>query len=135
MKKPAVKTAGFRGKIMDPVNTLVCVAAVAWTGQIVLGWLQIRCFNQAIAALADKGQVRIGRSAGRFKPRVVLAISVSEEGIINDNFIMRGLTVFSRPRSQEELTGRKLSEIQPEVIFPANKALQEALALAILNKR
>lgn len=120
---------------MEPVNALICVAAVAWTTQIVLGWFQIARFNQALATLSASGRVRLGRSAGRFRPRVVLALAVSDEGQITGNFIMRGLTVFAQPYTESRLMGRTVEEIAPEIIFPANKALQEALRLAISNKR
>ncbi|MEY8769412.1 transcriptional regulator GutM [Erwinia sp. ACCC 02193] len=120
---------------MDPVNSLICVAALAWTTQIVLGWLQINRFNRALALLSECGRVRIGRSAGRFKPRVVLALAIGDEGRITGNFVIKGLTVFANPYSEERLTGAMLDDIRPEVIFPANKSLQEALALAISNKR
>lgn len=119
---------------MDPVNALVCAAAAAWSAQIALGWLQINRFNRALSALASDGHVRIGRSAGRFRPRVVLAMAVSDSGIITGNFVMKGLTVFARPYSEGTLNHKLLSEIRPEVIFPANKALSEALALAISNR-
>ena len=120
---------------MDSVTALISVAIAAWVGQIALGWLQINHFNQALSALADKGHVRLGRSQGRFKPRVVLAIGTNDEGRIIDNFVMQGLTVFSRPRNESRLNGRVLSEICPEEMFPANQALQQALKLAIANKR
>jgi len=120
---------------MDPVNSLICVAALAWAIQIALGWLQINRFNRALASLSDNGRVRIGRSTGRLKPRVVLALAVSDEGRITGNFVMKGFTVFSTPYSEKRLTGGMLDEIRPEVIFPAHKSLQQALALAISNKR
>lgn len=120
---------------MDPVNSLLGVAALAWTTQIALGWLQINRFNRALASLSSSGRVRIGRSAGRFKPRVILALAVSDEGRITGNFVMKGFTVFSSPYSEERLTGSMMNEIRPEALFPANKSLQEALALAISNKR
>lgn len=120
---------------MDPVNTLICLAGVAWLGQIVLGWLQIRHFNQALADLADNGSISIGRSAGRFKPRVVVVLSLDDDMRITGNFMMKGLTVFSRPRAERALTGKLLSEIRPEIMFPRNKSVQQALALAISNKR
>lgn len=50
------------------------------------------------------------------------------------NFVMKGLTVFARPYTETALCNKVLSEIQPEVIFPTNKALCEALSLAISNK-
>lgn len=120
---------------MDPVNALICVAALAWTAQIGLGWLQINRFNRALAALSNDGRVRIGRSAGRFKPKVILAMAVSDEGKVTGNFVMKGLTVFARPYTETALCNKVLNEIQPEVIFPTNKALCEALSLAISNKR
>ncbi|MEN4582727.1 transcriptional regulator GutM [Pantoea agglomerans] len=120
---------------MDPVNALICAAAIAWTAQIGLGLLQINRFNQALAVLSNDGHVRIGRSAGRFKPRVILAMSVSDDGRVTGNFVMMGLTVFARPYTETALCNKVLSEIQPEVIFSANKSLCEALSLAISNKR
>lgn len=120
---------------MDPVNALICMAAAAWVGQIALGWQQINRFNQAIGTLSKSGQICIGRSAGRFKPRIILALAVSDEGRITGNFVIKGLTVFARPYSDNTLTGKTLSELHPETLFPANKALREALTLAISNKR
>lgn len=120
---------------MDPVNTFVCVAGIAWAGQIALGWMQIRRFNRALSELANDGRVGIGRSSGRFTPRVVMALSISEEGRITGNFVMKGMTVFSRPFTENRLNGLLIGEIMPEVIFPKNKAACKALALAISIKR
>lgn len=120
---------------MDSVNALVCVAAVAWAGQIALGWMQINRFNRALATLSDNGKVRIGRSAGRFKPRTVLALAVNDEGRISGNFVMKGLTVFSKPRTEARLNNTMLNDLCPGDIFPADKALREALMIAISNKR
>lgn len=120
---------------MEPVNALIVSAALAWIGQIALGWLQINRFNRALTALSDYGVVKIGRSTGRFKPRVVLALAISEQGVITNNFVMKGFTVFSRPYAEATLNGIRLDEIRSEVIFPANKMLQEALTLAISNRR
>lgn len=120
---------------MDSVNVFIVVAAVAWMGQIALGWRQISCFNRALETLSQRGQVCIGRSTGRFKPRVILALAVNDDGRISDNLVMKGVTVFSRPASESALTGRRLDDLCPERLFPGHKALQEALTLAITNKR
>lgn len=118
---------------MDPVNTLLCLAAVAWSGQTALGWLQIQRFNRELATLSRRGHVRIGRSAGRFTPRVVLALSLDQDNKITGNFIMKGLTVFSRPVTEMKLHGLRLEEIKPEILFPKNKSIQQALTLAMAN--
>ncbi len=39
--------------------------------QLALGGWQIRQFNHAFDALCQRGRVGVGRSGGRFKPRVV----------------------------------------------------------------
>lgn len=119
---------------MDTVSAFVIIAAFAWISQIALGWFQIRVFNQSLSALADRGQVRIGRSLGKFTPRVVLALSMDSENCITDNFVMRGLTVFSKPKLEAQLIGLKLEEICPGSLFPKDKALRQALELAITNR-
>ncbi|WP_257211044.1 transcriptional regulator GutM [Erwinia amylovora] len=82
-------------------------------GQILLGWFQIQNFNRALAALGQTGQVVIGRSGGRFKPRVVLALSLDEEQRVTDNFVMKGVTILhARRMSQSEWL--VLNEIQPK---------------------
>lgn len=116
---------------MDTVNAFICVAGIAWCTQITLGWVQIRQFNRALSGLADGGHVWLGRSSGRFTPRVVLALSVSEEGRVTGNFVMQGLTVFSRPEAEHRLNGLLIDEILPDIIFPKNKPAREALTLAI----
>ncbi|MDR3434135.1 MAG: transcriptional regulator GutM [Rouxiella aceris] len=119
---------------MDPINAFLLLAGIAWSGQTALGWLQIRRFNRALSGLADHGVVRIGRSSGRFVPRVVMAISVDSQNRVTGNFVMKGLTVFSSPVSEPKLAGLQLAKISPDIIFPHNKALRQALTLAITNK-
>mgnify|MGYP002228608526 CR=1 FL=1 len=46
--------------------------------QLIFGGWQIRQFNRAFDALCQKGRVGVGRSGGRFKPRVVVAIALDE---------------------------------------------------------
>ncbi|CCP08418.1 transcriptional regulator GutM [Erwinia amylovora] len=119
---------------MDATNTLILLAVTAWVGQILLGWFQIQNFNRALAALGQTGQVVIGRSGGRFKPRVVLALSLDEEQRVTDNFVMKGVTIFARPANKPKLNGLCLIEIQPQILFPKSAATQQALALAISHK-
>lgn len=119
---------------MDAINTLILLAAIAWSGQIILGWFQIQHFNRSLAVLAQTGQVAMGRSGGRFKPRVVLALSLDDERRVVGNFVMKGVTIFARPLSEPKLNGLHLNEIQPQILFPKSAATQQALALAISHK-
>lgn len=119
---------------MAAMNTLIWLAVIAWLGQIVLGWLQLQNFNRALTVLAHTGQVTIGRSGGRFKPRVVLALSLDDQQRVIDNLVMKGITIFARPAHEPKLNGLRLNEIQPQILFPKSTATQQALALAISHK-
>jgi glucitol operon activator protein len=120
---------------MSLTTILVTLAAVAWLAQIVLGGWQIHRFNRAFDALCLRGTaVGVGRSAGRFKARVVLAIAFDQEGRVCDGFVLRGLTVFARPRPLTKLYGLLKSELIPDVLFPKDRACQTALLLAIKPK-
>lgn len=120
---------------MNSVNMFICVAGFAWLGQIALGWWQMTRFNEALAQLPAQGRIGIGRSAGRFKPRVVVAICVDSNNIIRGNFVMKGITVFSQPAPDDTLNGRSIENLVPAHIYPNNTALCTALTLAMTNKR
>ncbi|WP_241575338.1 transcriptional regulator GutM [Rosenbergiella nectarea] len=120
---------------MDAVSIMICLGVIAWSAHIGLGWLQVSQFNRALAALSSHGRILIGRSSGRFRPRVVLAMAVDDRGKIKGNFIIKGFTVFARPFEEPSLNQKYLSEMQPQALFPENKLLSEALSMAISNKR
>ena len=78
--------------------------------------------------------VGVGRSGGRFKPRVVMALAFDENMRVSDSMIMRGISVFARPRPLPQLHGLHQQDLIPDVIFPTDKACQTALLLAIKPK-
>lgn len=116
------------------VSALITVAAIAWLSQLALGGWQIRQFNQAFDALCQRGRVGIGRSGGRFKPRVVLAVAFDKQDRVCDTLLMRGITVFARPAKINHLIGLKREELEPDVIFPHDPGCQNALSLALKMK-
>ncbi|MGR3807435.1 glucitol operon activator protein [Pasteurella testudinis DSM 23072] len=116
---------------MDTINILILVAVLAWLLQIALGWRQVSRFNTAFELLCQQGNVGVGRTQGRFKPKVVIAVAFDSNKYVTDSLLMKGYTVFSRPQSIGGLKGLKLGEIVPRLIFPDNQACQEALAEAI----
>ncbi|MGL4726002.1 MAG: transcriptional regulator GutM [Scandinavium sp.] len=116
------------------VTALITVAAIAWICQLALGGWQIHQFNQAFDKLAQLGAIGVGRSGGRFKPRVVIAVAVDQQGIISDSLIMRGLTVFARTQKIAALKGQPWQQIEPDVIFPHDQSCQNALSLALKLK-
>lgn len=120
---------------MDPISLLIIVAMIAWFLQILLGWLQVKAFNKEVSELAKQGSIGIGKTASRFKPRTIIVISVSSANIISGAFVMRGLSIFSRPKALPSLVSRSLSSIDPKQVFPSKPAFQEALSLAISEKQ
>lgn len=69
------------------VSTLITVAVIAWCAQLALGGWQISRFNQAFDKLSQQGRVGVGRSGGRFKPRVVVAVALDEPAAGDGHFI------------------------------------------------
>lgn len=85
------------------VSALITVAVIAWCAQLALGGWQISRFNRAFDTLCQQGRVGVGRSSGRFKPRVVVAIALDDQQRIADTLFMKGLTVFARPQKFPQL--------------------------------
>ncbi|WP_413724800.1 transcriptional regulator GutM [Sodalis sp. RH16] len=112
---------------MHTINILIFLALFSWVVQIILGWFQIQHFNKSLARLSEKGKIYIGRSTGRFSPRIVVAVSVDEQERVTGNFIMKGLTVFSRSFTESKLNGEMITEIKPRELFPKDRKLQQAL--------
>ena len=117
--------------MQNATNTLILIAVTAWLLQIALGWWQVSRFNRAFELLCKQGNVGIGRTHGRFKAKVVIAVAFDQHQCVTDSLLMKGYTVFSKPRPIDKLKGLKLEEIVPQAIFPDNTAYQEALAEAI----
>lgn len=116
---------------MNTTNTLILIAVVAWCLQIILGWWQVKRFNQAFEQLCKLGTVGIGRSQGRFKPKVVVAIAFDKNQQITSALLMKGYTVFARPQAIPALLGLQRQQIVVSEIFPNNIAVQQALTQAI----
>lgn len=120
---------------MSTTSLIILVALGAWTLQIVTGWWQITRFNRAFDELAKAGRVGIGRSGGRFQPKVVLAIALDPQDKVIRAFVIRGYTVLAAPKELPQLTGVALQDIVPAQLFPNDMACQKALAIAIEPKR
>ncbi|WP_061796542.1 transcriptional regulator GutM [Serratia ficaria] len=115
-------------------QALILFAVLAWLLQIALGWWQLRRFNRAFDRLCRLGAVGMGRSGGRFRPRVVLALAFDADRRVCGSMLMRGLTIFARPQPLAHLHGLHQRDLRPDVIFPEDRACRSALSLAIAPK-
>ncbi|MCG3727336.1 transcriptional regulator GutM [Vibrio cincinnatiensis] len=117
---------------MDDTTWLIVLALCAWGGQIALGFLQIRAFNRMLQSLAKRGQVKIGKTRSRWKPRTIVVFVEDESHRIIDAKVMRGVTIFARPKSLPDLIGLS-SPINREQVMHLDKPLQEAINVAFSN--
>jgi glucitol operon activator protein len=115
-------------------QALIIFAVLAWLLQIAFGWWQLQRFNRAFDGLCRLGTVGVGRSGGRFRPRIVLALAFDTEQRVCGSMLMRGLTIFAQPRQIARLHGLHQRDLLPDVIFPEDRACQTALSLAIAPK-
>ncbi|GAA3579249.1 MAG: transcriptional regulator GutM [Gibbsiella quercinecans] len=115
-------------------SALITFAIIAWLMQIALGWWQLQRFNRAFERLCRLGTVGVGRSGGRMRPRVVLALAFDAQQRVCGSMIMRGLTIFAQPKPLPRLHGLHQRDLRPDVIFPKDRQCQIALTLAIAPK-
>lgn len=116
---------------MDPITLLITFAIIMWLLQSILGWLQIRAFNQAFLEISKKGKITVGRNSGRFNPKSVIVLAFNEEKKVVDSLHMKGFSVFARPQKLVDVIGLPLDQIIPKKIFPTDKRSQFALKVAI----
>jgi glucitol operon activator protein len=118
---------------MDSVSLLVTVAIVAWAGQIGLGFFQVRAFNRMIQSMSMKGKVKIGRTQSRWKARTIVALVEREDGVILDASVLKGVSVFARPKRLPELIDLSFP-FEQEILTGFNHGIQEALQVAFQNE-
>ena len=116
------------------IKTTIIAAAIAWLTQLAFGGWQIRRFNREFDKLCQQGRVGVGRSAGRFKPRAIVAIAFDDHDRVSDTLLMRGVTVFARPQKIPAINGQYREQLQPDMIFPQDPLCQNALSLALKPK-
>ncbi len=115
---------------MDSTMVLIYFAASAWIMQIVLGYLQIRAFNRMLQSMAKKGQVKIGRTQSRWKSRTVVVLVQDDSNHIVDAKVMKGISVFARPKALSLLIGQT-TKISHALMSQFEPNVQEALNVAI----
>ncbi|CAH0533295.1 hypothetical protein VST7929_01159 [Vibrio stylophorae] len=114
---------------MDATTSLIFVAIFAWVLQIAFGFLQVRAFNKMLQKMAKQGQVKIGRTQSRWKPRTLLVMVEDTDGVIIEAKALKGMTVFARPRTVKCLLGQRYPFAE-QVINQLDKGTREALTVA-----
>ncbi|WP_445400584.1 transcriptional regulator GutM [Zobellella sp. An-6] len=119
---------------MSQTSLLIVIALIAWGLQILMGFLQVRAFNRMLQDIATKGKVKIGRTASRWRPRTIIVLAHDENGVIVDARVMKGISIFSRPKQISTLLNMQLP-LSVEGVGGLNEAEREALACALSQKK
>lgn len=94
-------------------TTLIVLLVVGWLLQIGLAQLQARAFLRSVNQLRTSGTTTAigvgGKGWGR--PRTYVALTAGTDGRVRGARLLKGLTVWARPKDVPELRGRALSDL------------------------
>lgn len=117
----------------------ISLALLAWGLQIYFGWRQIQQFNHFFSDFchqhSDK-KITLGRSKGRFKPKVLVVFAIDNENSIQDHFVLQGFSIFAKPQKLPQLAPRHLKTLIASLddLFPKENRLKEAIKEALTQK-
>jgi len=128
-----VKGNRAKGKSKEAIATNLSLDNIK--AQIILGYWQISRFNNAYAELAlHSTYLGVGRSNGRFTPKILIILALDGDKRVSDSILMQGLTIFAAPQKLTQLHGMDYRDIDPAAIFPDKPRHQQALASALQHK-
>lgn len=98
---------------MDPSVLLVVMVGLgtSWAVQMILAERQARAFRARVRAMGDKGTTAVGRSQKGHRGVAYCALATDDRGRVVDAAILKGLTVFARPRPFPEAVGRQVEDL------------------------
>lgn len=104
-------------------------AIAAYLLQAILGFQQIKHFNNIYQSLRKKGKVAIGRRKGKFKAGTLVLFAVTNEGIILDAKKMQGVTVLAKFHSIPQYLGEDIHYLDTynPLVRKENKLLRQAM--------
>lgn len=111
---------------------LVFVAAGLWILQGILGFYQMRHFNQQFKLLRQQGRVAVGRAKGRFAAGVVVLFCLDRAGTIIKAEKMSGVSSFARLRPFTLFDGCELPALR-ERLGQVDKQTGKAVLNAVEN--
>ncbi|MDQ3766225.1 MAG: transcriptional regulator GutM [Actinomycetota bacterium] len=84
---------------------------IGWAIQMALAFRQATIYQNRVRRLRRLGPSATGRSGSRIKGIAYCSIAADYAGRVAGAEVLRGLTVFARPRPLPELVGRPLEEL------------------------
>lgn len=104
-------------------------AIAAYIFQTILGFLQIKHFNEVYRELRQKGKVAIGRKNGRIRAGTLVLFAIKDDGEIIDARLMQGVTIFSKFRRLDQYIGQDIHYLDNynPLVREENKLTQAAM--------
>lgn len=118
---------------MDATYILIVCAVIAWSLQIVTGFLQMRAFNRMLQAMSLKGAVKIGKTSSRWKPKTLVVLAHDANNVIVDASIMKGLTIFARPKQLSAVIHARIP-LSEKILSELEPSTREAIICALSTK-
>lgn len=89
--------------------TFAAVFATLWVAQMLLTWRQAKRFTTGLATLRGSGVVVTGRhQRGGLRTYAALAV---KENRVTGSLVLKGISVFARPRPHPALLGATVEEL------------------------
>lgn len=114
---------------MSFLTFFIIFAVSAYGFQILLGFQQIKHFNQVYQELRGLGKVAIGRRPGKIRSGTIVMFAIEDEGEILDARLMQGVTVMSKFKKVEQYIGCDIHYIDKyhPLVQKENKLTQFAM--------
>lgn len=113
----------------------VLLAAGVWIIQGLLGFCQLKHFNQRFNLLRKEGRVVVGKSKGRIMAGAVVMFCLDQDCKIIKGEKMEGISIFARMQPFHFLNNVHLLEIEEDKLSGLGKPTTKAVMNAVENYR
>lgn len=121
---------------MTPGAGVVVIVGLVfgWAIQMALAHRQATVYQDHVRKLRRFGLSATGRSGSRLKGVAYCTLAADDAGRVAGAEVLRGLTVFARPRSHPELIGRALEDLVcPGKATTVERAVSEAASTLVAH--
>jgi DNA-binding transcriptional regulator of glucitol operon len=111
----------YKSEVISIMWIIFVLIGVAWIGQMILGFYQIKYFNKNFKDMRKLGKVVIGKNKGKVRAGVVVLIAIDKDSNIIKAEKMQGISVFARMRALKILENKNLLKINTSSLKGVDK--------------
>ncbi|WKV10225.1 transcriptional regulator GutM [Thermoanaerobacterium sp. CMT5567-10] len=112
---------------------VLIMLGAAWTLQSLLGYIQIKDFNNNFNEMRKRGKVVIGKEKGKLKAGTIILMLLDNNCRIKEIRRMYGISVFARMKTLKGLDNKCLLELSDKDFNGFDKYTIKAIEDAIKN--